>query len=64
VKSIHHGVVWLVTSLLSHTYRVLFVVDEVFGKGVHHELLDFGLHVGCAERGKATVLLAEVVYSG
>jgi hypothetical protein len=41
-----------------------FVVDEVFGKGVHHELLDFGLHVGCAERGKAEVLLAEVVYSG
>jgi hypothetical protein len=41
-----------------------FVVDEVFGKGVHHELLNLGLHVGCDERGKAVVLLVDVVYSG
>lgn len=32
--------------MLACLLTVLLVVDEVFGKGIHHELLDFGLHVG------------------
>ena len=34
-------------------HRVFFVVDEVLGKGIDHELLDLGLHVGCDEGSKA-----------